>query len=365
MPTIHAKYSPSGLKNLELCPGFVSDKDAPIHPVTLRGTIMHEAMETGDDSKLESGEHELIKLCREFLKRLETDYPDSKVFNEVRLQLPIQDCFGTVDYVLLDKRRADVVDFKFGFNTVDDPEINAQAHAYVAALFHNYPDLEFIRFSFLIPRRNEVLTHGFFREKDYDTLLLHIKAIIARAESEERRPKNELCEYCGNRSNCSALFNTALPIAKKYSDTALPEILETHSSEITKPDHMAKALFLANILEPWCKSVKKHALAMRLDQGLEIEDPVTGIRYELKEKNGARSINNAREAGLEAFKHGINPEEFLECCKVQLGSIEKLIKSKAPRGEKSKQWDSYTDTLSDKECITSGASVHYLKQTKN
>jgi len=43
----HATYSPSKLKALEICPRFQQDNDAPPHPITLRGTAMHEAVEAG------------------------------------------------------------------------------------------------------------------------------------------------------------------------------------------------------------------------------------------------------------------------------------------------------------------------------
>ena len=41
----HSKRSPSSLGKYAVCPHFKQDDDQPVHPVTLEGTLIHEAIE--------------------------------------------------------------------------------------------------------------------------------------------------------------------------------------------------------------------------------------------------------------------------------------------------------------------------------
>lgn len=62
----HHKYSPSRLSSFEKCPSFWPREGT--NPIAERGTRIHEALETGDDSKLQSDEERyLAEVCQSFV----------------------------------------------------------------------------------------------------------------------------------------------------------------------------------------------------------------------------------------------------------------------------------------------------------
>lgn len=163
----HAPISPSQLPSRNNCEGFLPEPNEGkvIHPVTLEGTRCHEALETGDDSLLESEwEERHVATCRDYLKIL----PDSEVqLIEPLIEILGGRTWGYADRVHLNTKenptKCDLVDWKFGFNGVVDAEHNLQGIAYAVGLFETYPSLDEITVHFVLPRRGEVSIHTFRR----------------------------------------------------------------------------------------------------------------------------------------------------------------------------------------------------------
>jgi len=356
----HAPLAPSQLGCMEICPGYESDGDSPPHPVTERGTAMHEALETGDDRNLSLEERELVAMCRRFLGKLQKTKPNAVVRREVKVNTHLPDCWGTVDFRLVEGGRAVLVDFKFGYHEVEDPRINAQAMAYALGTFLEFPELETLDFHFLLPRQDAILSHTFLRA-DVPEMKLRLETIKGRRDAPGKayNPRPNLCEYCASRARCPALFNKALPLALKYSGDALPVPVEAHSSAITDPNDMSKALLLAHVLEPWCESVKQHALKMRLEGGVEIPG------FELKERAGKRSITNILAAWEIVQAEGVALDEFLKACTASAPQLEDLFAEKAPPRKKGVWKQLLVDRLTDREAISTGQPVRYLKQIRN
>ena len=356
----HAPLSPSGLANVERCPGFQRDNHAEIHPVTLRGTAMHDAAETGDTSSLSLPESECVQLVDAFTTHLQEGRPNALIQTEVKLETRFPEIWGYCDWLLVEGRKGIIVDYKFGYKLVEEPENNPQAVAYTLGLFLREPQVEEIEFYFLIPRCDAIL-HHVFRRADLPWMELRLETIRARWLDPDKsyHPQPNLCEYCGFRAKCPALMNKALPLAAKYQGDQYPLPVEVHSSAITDPLDMAKALKLASLLDKWVESVKRHALAMRLEQGIEI----TG--YELAERAGRRSVTNLLAAWDIAQDAGVPLDDFLQACDVSLPKLEDLYASKAPTRKKAEWKRLLADRLTDREAITSGAPVRYLKQINN
>ena len=72
----HASYSPSSLKYFELCPCYQKDNSGSVHPVTLRGTAMHKACETGDMEGLDSTEKALVHKALSFVEAAKAEYTE-------------------------------------------------------------------------------------------------------------------------------------------------------------------------------------------------------------------------------------------------------------------------------------------------
>lgn len=376
----HARCSPSKLKNLELCPSYSGDNDGPVHPVTLRGTAMHEALETGNDAGLltekDQEELRLVTTCREFQKS--EAVPGEFVITEPHLKTHDRDVSGFADRVVLEPpvshaeddpsaplywtRKARVRDYKMGWNAVDAPDNNPQAIAYTVAVFLQYPDVTEVDFAFLIPRLDLILQHTFQRT-ELDTLKLRISTTAERVRTLAGKEFNVVdsnCLYCGNKATCTALHAKALTIARGVEDEAklpLPAVLEP--GQLTNPQHVAYALNVASVLEGWIDQVRKQATAFRRDNGVEIPG------YDWIERSAPRSVTNPTGAfEIVTKEFGVTPEAFLSAAKISITQLSACVADAAPKGEKAKAEELLTDRLMDTMCISRGASFHVLQRQK-
>ena len=357
----HAFYAPSSLKYRALCAGWRKD-DGGDKTAADEGTMLHKAVETGviPDTCTEE-QKQVIQQCLDFLKPLESKA--ARVFKELKLKILDGLTFGTSDRVveyLIRKNThvSDCVDFKFGRGAIDDPQVNPQGFCYVLGVFSTL-NVDAVRMIFLIPRRDEVLTHTFQR-KDVPKIELAVRTIIGRCEEYDKThdeslltPVEEACLYCGN-IRCPKRFSYAVEIAKKYAPLEIVD--DVHSSEITDPAVMSKALTIARIMEKWAASVKQHAMQMYLN-GRELPG------YEMRERSANREINNPILA-LPVLKSYLEPEEIVACSKLSLSKLEKLVSDKAQKGEKKKAIADFNRLLLEAECVTSGEPTRFLQKIK-
>ena len=251
---------------------------------------------------------------------------------------------------------ATVIDYKFGKGFVDAPADNMQAKAYVAGAFQKYPTVETAEFIFVIPQRNEILRHTFER-KELPTLVEEVKRVVDAAENPASpySPSEETCIFCGEKPRCPAINTAVAKVADKYGELKLPE--EFHSSAITSPDQMAKALQAASILERWAKSVRHHAMEMVLEGG-----EIPG--YEIKHRQAKRTVRDVQSAwNILQHKTMLNLHEFLPACSVSITELEKAIKALAPRGQKKALVEEVFDALQDEGILYRGDEISFLGKT--
>jgi superfamily II DNA or RNA helicase len=371
----HARSSPSKLKNLEICPSYVGE-DGPPHPVTLRGTAMHEALETGSDAALDPAdpvtgerlntERDLVTMVREYIEAEKSAYGITTTLDEQHLKTHDPDVQGFVDRVMFSardaqgKRKAYIRDYKFGYNVVDHPKINPQAIAYTVGTFLKWPDVEEVNFSFMIPRCDAILEHTFTRA-DLPELKLRISTIAERVRKlagKERNPVTENCLYCGEKATCPALHAKALVIANGYNEDdklALPA--EFHSSLITDPVQMAKALNAVTVIEKWCESVRSHAVKLRLEVGVEIPG------YQLIERQGKRTVADPVKAFEIAKEFGVSEQEYIAAADISIPTLEKAVAAKVEKG-KAKRVEEFSDRLLDEMAVVKGQPFHVLQKER-
>lgn len=240
--------------------------------------------------------------------------------------------FGTVDRVIVKGSHVDLVDFKFGRTEVDDADINIQGQAYLLGVMDKYPELETATVHFLLPRRDEVLTHDYTRA-DMEEIRLRINVIVgkAMAETPELKPNTEGCRYCKFKLSCSALSDKLLPIAKKYDKAVGDFELKLWGSyspaEIEDPDTLAKMLNVAQVVDKWAGAAKAQALKLAIEEGLEIPG------YDLHYRNATMKIQSGQDA-YDSISDLLTPEEFMDACNVSLTNLAKSYANKLPRGEK-------------------------------
>jgi hypothetical protein len=240
--------------------------------------------------------------------------------------------FGTVDEVVIKGTHADVVDFKFGRGEIDPAEINIQGQAYLLGVLQRFPKVETATLHFIIPRRDEVLTHEYSRA-DVETIRLRIKLIVEKAmeEPQDLRPNTEGCRYCRERLTCQALHDKMLPLAQKYAPTMEDfEMTLWHSYDpamVEDPRVLGQMLNVAQVVDKWATAARKQAMKLAEEDGKEIPG------YDLHYRNASMRIENAQDA-YEALSDLMTPEEFMDACSITVAKLGKAFSQKLPRGEK-------------------------------
>ena len=355
----HAKHSPSSLAYKEICPGFKNREESS--PAADEGTLLHKALETGKTDGFDDEQLQVVEMCRDYIENLEATAKSTgpvKVLREVQLNIADGLTFGTTDYLLVATGTcsADLVDFKFGRNTVPDSEINPQVQAYVLGAFEKFPDIDSIRAHVLLPRRDEVFV-GDYARADVGRLRLRISTIISRCE----HPEPELfptdnCLWCSRQATCVALHKHALTVANGYEgELQIPDQLRP--GQILDPTMMSRALSVARVLEKWCDSVKHHALQMRLG-GHEIPG------HELRTRAGIRKITDSLAAWA-AVRDRMTPDQFIGCTDVSISKLENTFAEAAPRGGKTKAKQEFSEALADLGIVESSKESFYLAKTKH
>lgn len=374
--TEHAKYNPSSLKLWELCPSYKNREEECVNPAAEMGTRIHDALETGDPSKLiNDDEIELYELTAEAVEDILKKHgaqlgEDYTVLNEVRItiNLPNGDTtFGTCDKLVLsqDERFAVALDYKMGLMEVDDAEENAQVAAYDGGIFQTYKNLEELMFYLVVPRQDEISVAKFDRKKSEEQLL-RVSTIIRRAKEEGGKvfnPQHNLCEFCGRQATCKALAEKALLIAKKYQGETgeaedpfeIPEKVSGSAHE--NPEEVAKLLQVARLLKSWSDEVWGQARMLAFEEGWDIP----GFKkIEVKTKRQISAPAAAYSLLGPKSEFNLSLDEFLECCSgIALGKLEDALKQKAPKGKKAKRCEEAEDILRDAEVLTGGDSTSW------
>lgn len=373
----HAKISPSGLKNFDACPGYVrEDKNETPHPVTVEGTLIHEALDKGDLSELNADQRELAEFCEAYAGMLPS--AQGQTIKEPKLDIN-SGVFGFVDQVQINGDVADVLDWKMGWNRVDAAEHNHQGKAYTLGVFEAYPNVHTITAHFVQPRLGYVTSHTFTRE-DVPQLQYEVRAIVskvANATPDDYRPCPKNCAYCA-RVNCPAVAEAAYKLAKGYAETkgtkleveaALrgeekkESILDNLPSEfyprlLDDPEEIAKALDIAPIVEAWCKSVAIRAKKMRVQEGIEVPG------WELAHRKGRKSIKNGAVA-WDIVKGRVTAEDFAAISTPQLGKLRDLYTETSAKGKKAADGRALETALREGDALSGGdTDVPYLKRIK-
>lgn len=364
MPEAHAKHGPSSLKNKAVCPGWINDPTSDTTRAD-EGTRLHAAAESGNLAGLDAEQAGAVTKCLNYLAPLEKNA--KVVLKEVRLNV----CgvtWGTSDRVIVTKDgHLHVPDFKFGFGSVDDAEVNLQGWAYALGAWALYPECPTCTVHFLLPRRDEVSHHTFTRA-DISRMELAVRTVIARCEEFDRsgdvsmlHATEDNCLYCGRKGTCPKVTSVALATVKKYAPLEIVE--EVHSSQITNPAQMAKLVSMVKVIEKFVDSVKHHSLQMALDQGGLYDESGKAI-YELAQKSAPREVANLGSAVDVLRSFGLTDAELLTACKLSLPKALSLVGEKAPRGKKSALIGEVETKLSEAGAIAQAEPIRYLKKVK-
>lgn len=354
----HHPFGPSSLKNFECCPSYKGKSGT--NPIAEAGTRIHHAIEKRNPSLLLDGEEQdLAAVCLDFLDNVRGARTSSSNLEashqEIFLEIDLGEhsTYGTCD--LLDiyaDGDATLFDWKTGFGSVDDAEINSQGIAYCLGSFSRFPQIKRIQLYFVLPRRHEVSMAEFTRD-DIPRLSLRLSTIIARAKDlagKEFNPTEGVCNYCAFQGSCKALAGRALQVGQK-AGFDVPQNITGDGS----PEDKAKLLKLANILADWCDATKKEILRQALEEGVEIPG------YRLDHRKTPRTVESPL-LGFAAVSDMMSFEEFLGACtRVSVVELEKIVAEKADRGQKGNARQALECRLRDKGALKDESIIHILK----
>ncbi len=126
---------------------------------------------------------------------------------------------------------------------------------------------------------------------------------------------NEYCTWCDGKLECPALTSLALKVAAEREDW---DISTFHSSEITEPEEMAKALTLAKLLKKWIDAVEHHAKEMVLG-GTDLPG------FKAQKSGSKRTIPDIVAAFTECNLVGLDPALFVSGCSLSAAKLEAIF----------------------------------------
>jgi len=372
----HAKWSPSKLKYVELCPGF-DGREGNVNPAAEMGTRIHEALEKMDLDLLTDNWERLIgERCMEayqnIVERHGWENATYDRHHEVRFEIDLGDgmeTFGTCDVLLTLGTRGIAIDWKTGKGSVDDASINTQAQAYTLGAFQKHPELECIHFYFVCPQRDEITYHSYMRA-DCARIMLRLNTIIRRGEQfqyvwknrggvpvEMFNPQPGLCEFCANQWKCHAVTEKVFDIARKYGTDGLPVPEKVHGSETDDPEDLAKMLRLKPVIQAWLDGVGARAKQMAFEEGTEIPG------FEPKERAGRRSISSASAAwdALITMVPDLTTDDFMaRLGTVSFNDVVDIVKDAAPPRKKTAYSNAFEDKLIEMGVLDQAPPSQYL-----
>lgn len=307
----------SSLPALSQSPCFESEAS----DATEAGTERHDAMRTaleGNDfllEALEEEDQEGVRWALDYIRcHAKTALHAMQCEKPVQASIGDDKLTGTPDVTC----GPDIFDLKWRSEADYKPQMAGYA---LLRFLNRAPAAEY-------PPEEQVITvhvlHAAFKRAQTFTFTLDeakaiVETIFRTAYAAQNQTPSFWCGWCAKpkRATCPALNAMAQTVGINREDW---QIATYHSSQIEKPEEMAKALRLASYLEKWAEAVKYHALQLHLKKGVTIPG------YELRTKAGKSSCANV----LGAFNTtGLPANDFLACCEIRMGADPKNPAKKA------------------------------------
>ena len=362
----HAEFSSSSLKYVAGCAGFHGRTGT--NTAAEKGTRIHEALEVGDTSNLESEEE--ISIYQQIVEEEEAflmNYAQkgrSQIADYKEIQLTVEldgtSTWGTCDRLtIFDDQTAVKADYKSGISMIDPPESNWQAQAYTVGAFQKFPELKEITFVFYIPVRNETLFHTFARE---DVPALSAKLSTAIRKGEAIRPKwdggapdlTDLtptvnCRFCRHEDACPALGGLVVSVAKKIN----PQLPDVDIDSIEDPEVVEQLWLIAKMVSNWADSLKKRAIELAKD-GTEFPS------LRLKNMGATKRVQDNMGVVEIAERFGLGKEEMLGLANIPLGKLSTAVGAQFAKDDRKRKAKEFVDACLEADIVTISKARHTL-----
>lgn len=155
--------------------------------------------------------------------------PDAIVYSDdVHLESKELNTTGTPDLVIVRNVIATVVDWKSGWNDVEDPEINLQLIDYAVMVAERHPEVEKFDLLLVLPRQNTIKAIRFTRE-DLVKRAEDIKTIVQECEDPDAEYTiGSHCQNCFGCMTCPAFAGEV----EKFAGLAVHKDLDVFSGKV-------------------------------------------------------------------------------------------------------------------------------------
>ena len=376
---VHHPYSPSSLQCREACPKF-EQRGGPVHEMALTGTKQHDSVDSGiDDPDLPDYRAMAVAECIRMTEERVAAFPGGTILREV--YLPIDDevvlakdgtpfhgtTAGYLDFgiVSADGKMAEIIDWKFGNNAVEEARNNVQGSSYALGILKRFPNLDSIKVTFIMPHADYVSTHTFTRS-DFSNLLTRIVTIVRRSELATRSPgdfsmavaNSSSCRFCGHVARCTKVLEKVISVGRKYAPLEIPD--DITPTLISDPAQTKLGMGLADIVSLWATAYKKQASEKTLEDERFIPDGYTLVSTTKRKVTDARKLGELAKTYL--------PEEDRPkvdlLYDVAIGKLEKLVSTAAPRGQKDSTVEDFGLAALAEGSLEMGQPYAFLRQSR-
>lgn len=304
------KIRPSSLPMLAACPCWTGDEQASEH--TDAGTERHSALakmladpnatgaEVEDDFDLSPEDIEGVEWAFEYIKA-NAPLDSFPLITEQRQSFTgpnFEEISGTPDVV------CGPVLFDLKWRRRD---YRAQMAGYALMLLEKGWESIEVHILFAESKRADRMR---FTMAEAQALVFPI--IEAAVSALETPTPCEYCSWCAHKLTCKALADNVNAVISGRPDF---DLQTWHSSDITDPVEMGKALRIARLVGQWCESVEHHAKEMATKQGK------VPVGFKIQTRQGNRFIASITDAFARA---GVPQDKFLGACEIKLSALTEI-----------------------------------------
>jgi len=283
----HHPYGPSRWPGLCVCPGYEPRRGGD-NVFAVRGTAIHKAVETGDYTALKYPEDkETAQWMTEELMRLtqglETDSEVATCIPAIPGYEAVKGITGTSDRRWeTEDGTLHVLDFK-GFSKIGMKDYKPQLAGYILGCKRPQKDVITCH-----------IFHGGSQQVETFTMswgecLIHAARVSDAIENPDApRCHSDHCDFCARAGECP---ESAKVVA--YGAMAAGRL----TADMVRSDP-ASAARLCDWLDAAAKRIeeaKEIIAGVAKDEGVEIFDPLTGVRYGIQEREGRAKIPSVVE----------------------------------------------------------------------
>lgn len=324
----HHPFSPSRLEQIRLCPGsWQMQQGLPEQEseYAKEGQLLHDAVASGNFENLTGDQKSLCEECQNVVRALVAVHGKREINYEEYVQIkdyitgePLTE--GTADVIIEHPDDTiSVIDWKFGWNPVNDVANNIQLAAYAVGAMQKFNKTSCRCYVFQ-PRIKNKSSHTFTGS---GAIVANIELLIKRASDESNmrlNPSESACRYCLARLNCPAFRVKFQKLAAARNDY-----------DLTNPNILSNLYEASKGLKTFISDIEGRVKKYIAENG-------KCGKWVIETSEGSRKIDNLN-ALYDLIKDFVTPREFNEICSVSVPQMENLVAEKLiaeakARGEK-------------------------------